>query len=135
MSPWLAALVQQLDAGNRNVLNDFWQEVETEGTPLIEPIENDPDHVLVTFLWRAREETKNVVVVGGVVPWGYRSRYHVTSNRRSIIVGGSSLGGLAAAYCGLRRPDIFGNILSQSGSFWWQPKLFWPMDDGKAGGG
>jgi enterochelin esterase family protein len=30
-----------------------------------------------------------------------------------------SYGGLAAAWCCLRRPDVFGNALSQSGSFWW----------------
>ncbi|MBM4461019.1 MAG: hypothetical protein FJ011_25190 [Chloroflexi bacterium] len=30
------------------------------------------------------------------------------------------LGGLAAAYAGLQRPDLFGNVLSQSGSFWWK---------------
>ena len=34
---------------------------------------------------------------------------------------GSSYGGLAAAYVALRRPDRFGNVLSQSGSFWWSP--------------
>jgi enterochelin esterase family protein len=33
-----------------------------------------------------------------------------------------SYGGLAAAWCGLRRPDVFGNVLSQSGSYWWRPK-------------
>jgi enterochelin esterase family protein len=38
-------------------------------------------------------------------------------------VGGSSYGGLAAAFAGLHYPDTFGNILSQSGSFWWKPEV------------
>jgi enterochelin esterase family protein len=39
-----------------------------------------------------------------------------------IIVAGSSLGGLAATYAGFRHPEVFGNVLSQSGSFWWKPE-------------
>lgn len=35
------------------------------------------------------------------------------------IVAGQSYGGLAATYAGLHRPDRFGRVLSQSGSFWW----------------
>jgi hypothetical protein len=26
-----------------------------------------------------------------------------------------------ASYCGLRHADVFGNVLSQSGSYWWYP--------------
>lgn len=37
------------------------------------------------------------------------------------IVAGSSYGGLAAMTVALRRPDVFGNVLSLSGSFWWHP--------------
>lgn len=36
-----------------------------------------------------------------------------------IVVAGQSYGGLAAAYAGLRRPERYGSIVSQSGSFWW----------------
>ncbi len=56
-----------------------------------------------------------------LVPWVHRS-YHVSADPSKCIVGGSSYGGLAAAYCGLRRPDLFGNVLSQSGSYWWYPE-------------
>jgi enterochelin esterase-like enzyme len=45
--------------------------------------------------------------------------YHVTTNPAQTIVAGSSLGGLAAAFVGLRAPETFGNVLSQSGSFFW----------------
>lgn len=55
-----------------------------------------------------------------LIPW-IRARYHVTSDPRRIVVGGSSAGAFAAAHAGLRHPEIFGKILSQSGSFWWSP--------------
>ena len=42
---------------------EFWREVETSGTPVIERIEGEPEGRWVTFLWRGDEET-NVVVYG-----------------------------------------------------------------------
>nr|WP_296069996.1 alpha/beta hydrolase-fold protein [uncultured Actinoplanes sp.] len=35
------------------------------------------------------------------------------------LVAGVSRGGLLAAHLGLRRPDLFGGVIAQSGSFWW----------------
>jgi enterochelin esterase-like enzyme len=52
-----------------------------------------------------------------LLPWVHE-RYHVTADPTRTIISGSSLGGLAAAFAALRRPDIFGNVLSQSGAFW-----------------
>jgi len=37
-------------------------------------------------------------------------------------VAGSSYGGLAAAFAGLTAPQVFGNVLSQSGAFWYSGK-------------
>ena len=51
------------------------------------------------------------------VPW-VRKRWRVASDPRRVFVTGSSAGGLAAAYVAFRRPDVFGNVLSQSGAFW-----------------
>lgn len=65
-SPRLSALKQEVEAGNRAALESFWQVVTKQGAPLIEPFKGDDRHVLLTFLWRAKEETRNVVVVGGV---------------------------------------------------------------------
>jgi hypothetical protein len=56
-----------------------------------------------------------------------RRNYNVTSDPRWVTIGGSSCGGLAATYAGLRHPETFGNILSQSGSYWWTP----PTDPAK----
>lgn len=55
-----------------------------------------------------------------LVPW-VREHYHVATDPARCVVAGSSFGGLAAAYAGLRHPELFGNVLSQSGSYWWKP--------------
>ncbi|HLO00820.1 MAG TPA: alpha/beta hydrolase-fold protein [Pyrinomonadaceae bacterium] len=47
-----------------------------------------------------------------------RQRWRATSNPAATIVCGSSTGGLASAFFAFSRPDIFGNVLSQSGAFW-----------------
>ena len=55
-------------------------------------------------------------VAGELVPW-VRRRYRVTRSPRGAVVGGLSLGGVAAAYTALRHPSVFGGVLSQSGAF------------------
>lgn len=50
-----------------------------------------------------------------------RERYNVSHKSEDSIIGGLSLGGLAATYLGLMKSEVFGNVLSQSGSFWWCP--------------
>jgi enterochelin esterase-like enzyme len=47
-----------------------------------------------------------------------RRRYQGAGDPAHVVIGGSSLGGAAAAYAALERPDVFGNVLSQSGAFW-----------------
>ncbi|GCE29112.1 hypothetical protein KDA_45960 [Dictyobacter alpinus] len=53
-----------------------------------------------------------------LLPW-VREHYHVSREPARCIVAGSSYGGLAAAYTALQAPEVFGNVLSQSGSYWW----------------
>jgi enterochelin esterase-like enzyme len=48
-----------------------------------------------------------------------RERYGAGTSPGQTIIGGSSAGGLTAAFVALRRPDLFGKVLSQSGAFWW----------------
>jgi len=55
-----------------------------------------------------------------LVPWS-RDRYHTTTQPERVVIAGSSLGGLASVFAGLRHPDVFGNVISLSGSFWWKP--------------
>ncbi|MGE4281847.1 MAG: enterochelin esterase domain-containing protein [Magnetospirillum sp.] len=53
------------------------------------------------------------------MPW---ARSHgIGAVPAKTVVAGSSYGGLAAAHAGLRLPHWFGNVHSQSGSFWWAP--------------
>ena len=45
---------------------------------------------------------------------------------------GQSLGGLAAMFAGLSRPDMFNHVICQSGSFWWPVPLLmsqWMNDE------
>lgn len=57
--------------------------------------------------------------VSQLLPW-VRQRYHVTGAASQTIVDGSSLGGCAAAFAALCRPDPFGNVLAQSDAFHWR---------------
>jgi enterochelin esterase-like enzyme len=56
-----------------------------------------------------------------LVPW-MRQNAHATNDPSGTVVGGSSLGALEASFAGLRFPEVFGNILSLSGSYWWSPR-------------
>jgi enterochelin esterase-like enzyme len=52
-----------------------------------------------------------------LIPW-LRGKWRVTHDPARTIITGSSAGGLASAYLALKRPDLFGNVLSQSGAYW-----------------
>ena len=52
-----------------------------------------------------------------LMPW-LQQNFNVTRDPARVIVTGSSAGGLGAAYVAFQRPDLFGNVLSQSGAFW-----------------
>jgi enterochelin esterase family protein len=56
-----------------------------------------------------------------LVPW-VRANYAVSTDPKRVILRGISLGGLMASYCAFQRPDVFGNVLSQSGSYQWFPE-------------
>lgn len=77
-------------------------------------IDNPPEsrssdlHVSPAFLRFLTEE---------LMPW-LHAHFNVTHDPAETIIGGYSLGGLAAAFTAMQRPDLFGNVLSQSGSFW-----------------
>jgi enterochelin esterase family protein len=55
-----------------------------------------------------------------LVPW-VRRAYHATTDSRLTVLAGISYGGLAATYAAARHPAVYGNVLSQSGSYWWSP--------------
>lgn len=78
--------------------------------------------VMVHQIDRMKELANNDVfadwLAGDFLAW-VRKRYAVTDDPARTVVTGMSLGGLESAHCALRHPEVFGNVLSQSGSFWW----------------
>lgn len=69
----------------------------------------------------------NQFLVSELMPWIYM-QYAVTTDPAKTVIGGSSAGGLAAAYAALEHPQTFGNVLSQSGAFSLSPS--WETDFG-----
>lgn len=55
-----------------------------------------------------------------LVPWTRRNYYATTQAERTLVAG-SSFGGLASVFAGVKHPEVFGNVISLSGSFWWKP--------------
>ena len=51
-----------------------------------------------------------------LLPW-VRAKYAIASSPARNVVAGSSMGGLAAAFVANRHPELFGNVLSQSGAY------------------
>jgi len=60
-SPRLLSLKNAIAAGDRAALEAFWQEITKQGAPLIEPIKDDAQHLLVTFLWRDHKDTRVII--------------------------------------------------------------------------
>jgi enterochelin esterase-like enzyme len=72
-------------------------------------------------------------VVTELVPH-IRKNWNVTADPRKTIIGGMSYGGLAAGFISFYTDSVFGNVLSQSGSFWRDTVLTeqtanWPRAD------
>ncbi len=61
------------------------------------------------------------MIVKELLPW-IRNNYNISGQADEAIIGGLSLGGLTASYLGLKHSEVFGNVLSQSGSYWYKPK-------------
>lgn len=70
-SPRLARLRSEIATAGPRAANSFREEVQKQGTPLIEPIPGDPTHVWVTFLWFGKEPVRNVVVFSGLTNYAY----------------------------------------------------------------
>jgi enterochelin esterase family protein len=56
-------------------------------------------------------------VANELVPW-VRQRWRVSTDPAQTIVCGYSRGGLGATYVAWKHPEVFGNVLAQSGAFW-----------------
>jgi enterochelin esterase family protein len=51
-----------------------------------------------------------------LLPW-IQEKYGLKTDAAHTVLCGDSLGGLISAYAALRRPDVFGKVIAQSGSF------------------
>jgi len=56
-------------------------------------------------------------MAGELIP-AVRARWHVTRDPAHTTLAGYSAGGLGAAYVAFRHPEVFGNVISESGAFW-----------------
>ncbi len=52
-----------------------------------------------------------------LMPWAFQ-RFKITKDPDKAIVAGVSYGGLASSFIAFSYPKIFGNVISQSGSYW-----------------
>jgi enterochelin esterase-like enzyme len=59
----IRALQASIQRGDKESVNSFWKEVRNAGAPLIEPIAGDRDNMAVTFLWKSKPDTENVIVL------------------------------------------------------------------------
>ncbi|MEO8971564.1 MAG: enterochelin esterase domain-containing protein, partial [Ktedonobacteraceae bacterium] len=66
VSPRLTLLQSEIASGNSVALDQFWQEIARQGAPLIESVANTDADMLLTFLWRGDEHTRNLVVVSAL---------------------------------------------------------------------
>jgi enterochelin esterase-like enzyme len=77
-SPRLRELDEQLQAGNYEVVEAFWKEIEAEGTPLFEDIEDDETQVLATFLYKGDGATENVLLRSEIIAGETLKDYKMT---------------------------------------------------------
>lgn len=68
-SPFIAAAETNIAGGDVGAVGAFWTAVEKRGTPLVEPLADDKNHSLVTFVWRGDSATKNVFVQSAIYTW------------------------------------------------------------------
>src|SRR5262245_833542 len=61
-SPRLAALAAQVATKQRGVEDAFWKQVADEGTPLVEDTHDPKGRLLLTFVYRARPDTRAVAM-------------------------------------------------------------------------
>lgn len=66
ISPRIQKLYEELKSDKDKALEEFWNEVRKNGSPIIEKIEDDDENCLVTLLWRETQPIDNVRVIGEI---------------------------------------------------------------------
>lgn len=73
VSTKMKMLIKDIKDGNNKAVEEFWSEVEKQGTPLVENIDGDNKNVLITFLYRSKEKLESVMAYGGVPGFNYEN--------------------------------------------------------------
>ncbi|MCL4508334.1 MAG: alpha/beta hydrolase-fold protein [Chloroflexi bacterium] len=63
---------------SESATQSFWAEASQQGTPLLEAVPNDPELVLLTFLWRGNAQTRDVVLISPDLPSKTTRLEHLT---------------------------------------------------------
>jgi enterochelin esterase family protein len=77
-SPRLLRLKEDLERAEnkKKIMDDFWKTIEENGTPIIEYIEGEPNHKLVTFLYKENSDTDKILLVSdGVGVFTHRWKF------------------------------------------------------------
>jgi len=56
-------------------------------------------------------------MAGAFMPW-LQAQFGALPKASRVTIGGASVGGITAAYVAFRHPELFGNVIAQSGAFW-----------------
>ncbi|MBV8896691.1 MAG: DUF3327 domain-containing protein, partial [Acidobacteriaceae bacterium] len=73
-SPAINNLRSAVSSGKSGALQNFWSSVAKTGMPLVETIAGQKDFSLVTFVWRGKGSTRNVVIFDGVAGFDARDQ-------------------------------------------------------------
>lgn len=110
------------------ILSDGFEYLSISATTVLDNLINDKKipPIVCIFIESTKNRYEELTcsdkysdfIVKELMPWIYEN-YNVSKSPRDTIIGGVSLGGLAATYMAYKNPSIFGNVLSQSGSYWY----------------
>ncbi|MDF2520175.1 MAG: enterochelin esterase [Clostridia bacterium] len=64
VSPKIKGLMEAISAGDCKAIDGFWKAVEENGTPIVEEIPGDSEHVLVTVVWKDAGDIETIAVFG-----------------------------------------------------------------------
>jgi len=62
-------------------------------------------------------------IIKELLPW-VRQNFNVTTNPSQSVIAGASGGGVMSTFIAFKHPEIFGNVISMSGSYWKEGEEF-----------
>ena len=83
-------------------------------------ISNPPPNTITRWNDLCCNETYTQFIADNLIPWVH-ANFPTSHKPENNVLIGASFGGLAAVFLGLRYPHVIGNIMAQSGAFFWRP--------------